>query len=211
VLFGASAGRTDARRRDAGDAGCIVEERQHSRYAPFTAAPLRVRPAGPLALCSLLTYRCGYARRPRLASGPGGQQQSVIPSETLVLLLEKVLESCPRIARCGGIPDCWAAASARLEVIAEICPVLVSNPLRLRLVAFVMRGTVVMTAIQAAMQVRVAFGTRVAATDARAEIIGFPALKTDQNIGHQGSPDQTSDLRGQTSDDSRVGANVVEV
>jgi len=53
VLFGASAGRTDARRRDAGDAGCIVEERQHSRYAPFTAAPLRVRPAGPPALCSL--------------------------------------------------------------------------------------------------------------------------------------------------------------
>ncbi|PYV35187.1 MAG: hypothetical protein DMG09_20160 [Acidobacteria bacterium] len=61
MLFGASAGRTDARRRDAGDAGCIVEERQHSRYAPFTAAPLRVRPAGPLALCSLLTYRCGAA------------------------------------------------------------------------------------------------------------------------------------------------------
>ena len=36
--------------------------------------------------CSLLTYHPGYARRSRLASGPGGQQQnvSVIPSQTLI-------------------------------------------------------------------------------------------------------------------------------
>jgi len=55
---------------------CIVEERQQRRR-PLAAAPLRA--CGPQARwlrCSLLTYRNGYARRSRLASGPGGQQQS---------------------------------------------------------------------------------------------------------------------------------------
>jgi len=55
---------------------CIVEERQRSRCPP-AAAPLRAaarRPAGFVAR-SLQTKE--YARRSRLASGPGGQQQSV--------------------------------------------------------------------------------------------------------------------------------------
>src|SRR5213596_1321198 len=64
----------------------IVEERQQSRYAPFAAAPLRAaarRPAGVVARSSHTAP--GIARRSRLASGPGGQQQSVqiISSQTL--------------------------------------------------------------------------------------------------------------------------------
>src|SRR5439155_11799314 len=64
----------------------IVEERQQSRYAPFAAAPLRAaarRPAGFVARSSHTAP--GIARRSRLASGPGGQQQSVqiISSQTL--------------------------------------------------------------------------------------------------------------------------------
>ena len=75
--FGASAGRADARRRDAGDAGV------HRRGAATKQMPARRRAppgCGPQArwlCCSLLTYRTGYARRSRLASGPGGQQQNV--------------------------------------------------------------------------------------------------------------------------------------
>src|SRR5437899_12630704 len=56
----------------------IVEERQQRRYAPFAAAPLRAaarRPAGFVARSSHTAP--GIARRSRLASGPGGQQQSV--------------------------------------------------------------------------------------------------------------------------------------
>src|SRR5437763_10534726 len=64
----------------------IVEERQQRRYAPFAAAPLRAaarRPAGFVARSSHTAP--GIARRSRLASGPGGQQQSVhiISSQTL--------------------------------------------------------------------------------------------------------------------------------
>src|SRR5213080_999019 len=62
----------------------IVEERQQSRYAPFAAAPLRAaapRPAGFVARSSHTAP--GIARRSRLASGPGGQQQSEISSQTL--------------------------------------------------------------------------------------------------------------------------------
>src|SRR6266508_6286676 len=61
----------------------IVEERQQRRYAPFAAAPLRAaahRAAGRSSrwlCCSLLPYGLGIARRSRLASGPGGQQQNV--------------------------------------------------------------------------------------------------------------------------------------
>src|SRR5206468_3072529 len=56
----------------------IVEERQQRRYAPFAAAPLRAaarRPAGFVAHSSHTAP--GIARRSRLASGPGGQQQNV--------------------------------------------------------------------------------------------------------------------------------------
>src|SRR6266542_3338250 len=56
----------------------IAEERQQRRYAPFAAAPLRAaarRPAGFVARSSHTAP--GIARRSRLASGPGGQQQSV--------------------------------------------------------------------------------------------------------------------------------------
>src|SRR5437867_6829718 len=56
----------------------IVEEWQQSRYAPFAAAPLRAaarRPAGFVARSSHTAP--GIARRSRLASGPGGQQQNV--------------------------------------------------------------------------------------------------------------------------------------
>src|SRR6184192_3818240 len=52
----------------------IVEERQQSRCPP-AAAPLRVRPAGFVARSSHTAP--GIARRSRLASGPGGQQQNV--------------------------------------------------------------------------------------------------------------------------------------
>ncbi len=66
----------------------IVEERQQSRYALFGAAPLRAaacRPAGFVARSSRTAP--GIARYSRLASGPGGQQQSVhiISSQTLSL------------------------------------------------------------------------------------------------------------------------------
>src|SRR6266700_5108219 len=40
-------------------------------------APPGCRPQARWLCCSLLTYRSGYARRSRLASGPGGQQQNV--------------------------------------------------------------------------------------------------------------------------------------
>ena len=56
----------------------IVEERQQRRYAPFAAPPLRAaarRPAGFVARSSHTAP--GIARRSRLASGPGGQQQNV--------------------------------------------------------------------------------------------------------------------------------------
>ena len=64
---------------------CIVEERQQSRCPP-AAAPLRAaarRPAGFVARSSRTAP--GIVRRSRLASGPGGQQQSVqvISSQTL--------------------------------------------------------------------------------------------------------------------------------
>src|SRR6266540_3380418 len=55
----------------------IAEERQQSRCPP-AAAPLRAaarRPAGFVARSSHTAP--GIARRSRLASGPGGQQQSV--------------------------------------------------------------------------------------------------------------------------------------
>ncbi len=63
----------------------IVKERQQSRCPP-AAAPLRAaarRPAGFVARSSHTA--AGIARRSRLASGPGGQQQSVhiISSQTL--------------------------------------------------------------------------------------------------------------------------------
>src|SRR5438128_10188974 len=63
----------------------IVEERQQSRCPP-AAAPLWAaarRPAGFVARSSHTAP--GIARRSRLASGPGGQQQSVhiISSQTL--------------------------------------------------------------------------------------------------------------------------------
>ena len=54
----------------------------HRRGAATPQMPARRRAppgCGPQArwrCCSLLTYRTGYARRSRLASGPGGQQQS---------------------------------------------------------------------------------------------------------------------------------------
>src|SRR6266508_4081406 len=62
----------------------IVEERQQSRCPP-AAAPRRAaarRPAGFVARSSHTAP--GIARRSRLASGPGGQQQSVqvISSQT---------------------------------------------------------------------------------------------------------------------------------
>src|SRR6266536_1432429 len=68
----------------------IVEERQQSRCPP-AAAPLRAaarRPAGFVARSSHTAP--GIARRSRLASGPGGQQQSVhiISSQTLALTQE---------------------------------------------------------------------------------------------------------------------------
>ena len=52
-----------------------------SRSANNADGPSPPRPfgCGPQArwlCCSLLTYRTGYARRSRLASGPGGLQQS---------------------------------------------------------------------------------------------------------------------------------------
>src|SRR5437762_5802217 len=64
--------------------GRIVEERQQSRYAPFATAPLRgcgPQTAGFVARSSHTAP--GIARRSRLASGPGGQQQSEISSQTL--------------------------------------------------------------------------------------------------------------------------------
>ena len=73
--FGASAGRADARRRDEVDVG-------HRRGAATKQMPARRRApsgCGPQArwlCCSLLTYGPGIARRSRLASGPGGQQQN---------------------------------------------------------------------------------------------------------------------------------------
>jgi hypothetical protein len=39
-------------------------------------APLGCGPLARWLCCSLLTYRPGYARRSRLASGPGGLQQN---------------------------------------------------------------------------------------------------------------------------------------
>src|SRR5207247_4747392 len=67
----------------------IVEERQKSRYAPFAAAPSGLRPAGFVARSS--HTEPGIARRSRLASGPGGQQQSVhiISSQTPSLNSER--------------------------------------------------------------------------------------------------------------------------
>src|SRR5207249_12206872 len=75
--FGASAGRADARRRDAVD----VEHRRGAATKPIralAAAPLRAaarRPAGFVAPSSHTAP--GIARRSRLASGPAGQQQNV--------------------------------------------------------------------------------------------------------------------------------------
>ena len=48
-------------------------------------APSGCGPQARWLCCSLLTYHPGYARRSRLASGPGGLQQSVqvIPAQTL--------------------------------------------------------------------------------------------------------------------------------
>ncbi len=73
--FGASAGRADARRRDEGDVG----HRRGAATKPIRAlrrrAPAARRPAGFVARSSHTSP--GIARRSRLASGPGGQQQNV--------------------------------------------------------------------------------------------------------------------------------------
>src|SRR6266498_4438193 len=65
----------------------IVEERQQSRCPPAAAPPRAAarRPAGFVARSSHTTP--GIARRSRLASGPGGLQQSVhiISLQTLSL------------------------------------------------------------------------------------------------------------------------------
>ena len=84
--------------------GRIVEERQQSRYAPFATAPLRgcgPQAAGFVARSSHTAP--GIARRSRLASGPGGQQQSVqvISSQTLVLLQGRFVDGDAQ-ARAGG-------------------------------------------------------------------------------------------------------------
>ena len=84
--------------------GRIVEERQQSRYAPFATAPLRgcgPQTAGFVARSSHTAP--GIARRSRLASGPGGQQQSVqvISSQTLVLLQGCFVDGDAQ-ARAGG-------------------------------------------------------------------------------------------------------------
>src|SRR6266498_2477661 len=75
----------------------IAEERQQSRCPP-AAAPLRAaarRPAGFVARSSHTTP--GIARRSRLASGPGGLQQSVhiISSQTLSLRASSVYSVSP--------------------------------------------------------------------------------------------------------------------
>src|SRR5437016_6505333 len=54
-----------------------VRARQKIRCAFWRRAPPGCGPQARWLCCSLLTYRSGYARRSRLASGPGGQQQNV--------------------------------------------------------------------------------------------------------------------------------------
>src|SRR6059058_5628112 len=84
----------------------IAEERQQSRCPP-AAAPLRAaarRPAGFVARSSHTAP--GIARRSRLASGPGGQQQSVhiISLQTLK----------PELHACFGGTDRHATVGAAL-------------------------------------------------------------------------------------------------
>jgi len=56
--------------------GRIVEEAATTQMPARRRAPVGCGPQARWRCCSLLTYRRGYARRSRLASGPGGQQQS---------------------------------------------------------------------------------------------------------------------------------------
>ena len=61
-----------ARRRRCGD---IVEERQRNRCPP-AAAPLRAAARRPADCVARSSHTTRYARRSRLASGPGGLQRS---------------------------------------------------------------------------------------------------------------------------------------
>jgi len=72
------AGRCKAPRRRR--CGVIVEERQRSR-CPSAAAPRRAAARRPAGFVARSLYATRHARRSRLASGPGGRQQSasVIP------------------------------------------------------------------------------------------------------------------------------------
>ena len=90
------AGRCKAPRRRR--CGVIVEERQHRRCPP-AAAPLRAA-ARRLAGCvarSLHTTR--YARRSRLASGPGGLQRSAS------LISSQALTPWAMLSRASSAPE----------------------------------------------------------------------------------------------------------
>src|SRR5919109_1518740 len=75
--FGASAGRADARRRDAGDAGAHRRGAATKPISALAAAPLRAAARRPAGFVARSSRTPGTARRSRLASGPGGLQQNV--------------------------------------------------------------------------------------------------------------------------------------
>jgi len=88
------AGRCKAPRRRR--CGAIVEERQRRRCPP-AAAPLRAAARRPAGVVARSLHATRHARRSRLASGPGGLQQSVQVISTRTLSVLILLTACAQL------------------------------------------------------------------------------------------------------------------
>src|SRR6266566_9425199 len=92
--FGASAGRADARRRDAGDVG----HRRGAATQPIRAlrrrAPSGCGPQARWLRCSLLTYRPGYS------SSLAPRQRAWGPAAKCEFIFARPLRATELVARC---------------------------------------------------------------------------------------------------------------
>ncbi len=82
------------------------------------------------------------------------------------LLSEQILKASPGIACPSPHPACGATSARGFKEIAEVRAVLVPDPFCLRFVALVVGGAVIVSAIQATVQVGIAFRTGILSSDA---------------------------------------------
>ena len=86
--------------------GCIL--------APAAAPPLGLRPAAPAGVVARSLHATRHARRSRLASGPGGQQQNVTVIHYQALSPDRRgMAAGLSLRTCGEAQDCPAAPTTR--------------------------------------------------------------------------------------------------